>query len=820
MAYLSEDRIMAIYEAAVASGLAAQQDALVAGLPTAYVAILPAPVQPAARLLQTLHAMNALPALADGTVPLMTWLRNARMLAATLPQGRVFEDSLAQLVGTAARAASGAAPATQARATESACSPGSTKTGSTPAAASGVTIGGSVSESVVVVGGSNSISIVPLSSDAPPSEERAHLRDTNNVSRGRIDTATAIGTCIAFLGALVARWLERPCMSLAILGAVGVAFLIGQYIDSIHRFALRNHLLRLGDWLQRAGMTDLVGLADWFLDKVYGRELLSRRALWITLILVASLMIPIGVVTIITAVIELGDPWIPLLTQTTLFITPSLFTFTLVSYSSLWLTRTMLRSIQISPSWPRLLRGFVLGAVVLAGVSYVAFELTPYRLLTVTYDGGAAHFRSLLVPAVEHLGMLASGAIQVDRLHLSGGLPVFFASLAWTALVALFPLIVLLSILASAFAHRITGRLVLPLGGRLARTIAGDPAGPLSRLYLPAVAAAAIWSFESLRTPEPPMNLSWSAVSAGEYEIGAPETSPMHAIDQPRRRTNLTWAFEITQTEIPQDWWLWIWNQNPQQARRWKLPRRPWTYIGDELPVETVSWCETARFLNLWSLVESRTPVYCSGDSCVPDEGPGFRAGAGLDGCEAGAVIHVRWTADGYRLPTADEWEIAARGKSTTEYWPGDTFDDLSRVGWHNRNSPLHPMPVGLKPPNPFGLRDVHGNVWEWVWDEFRVPHSWAAELDAMQRGEKPPQGNGLHDVTSDAQMALLKEGSTNFRLLQAAKQQSRLPMRCTRGGGYLANEWYSRSAGPYLGNNVRMRRSDIGFRAVRRAAP
>ena len=92
--HLSDDQIQAIHAAAVATDLAAQQDALLAGLPPTYTATLTQSGPPAARLLQTLHALNAVSALADGTVPLAVWLRNAATLASAYAEGRLFEDAL------------------------------------------------------------------------------------------------------------------------------------------------------------------------------------------------------------------------------------------------------------------------------------------------------------------------------------------------------------------------------------------------------------------------------------------------------------------------------------------------------------------------------------------------------------------------------------------------------------------------------------------------------------------------------------------------------------------------------------------------------
>ena len=81
----------------------------------------------------------------------------------------------------------------------------------------------------------------------------------------------------------------------------------------------------------------------------------------------------------------------------------------------------------------------------------------------------------------------------------------------------------------------------------------------------------------------------------------------------------------------------------------------------------------------------------------------------------------------GLSLPSEAQWEYAARGGTTTEF----SWGDECNVGgcdpctpavnhmWYCANAGETSHPVGRKLPNPFGLHDVHGNVWEWCEDEF-----------------------------------------------------------------------------------------------------
>ncbi|MCP4698273.1 MAG: formylglycine-generating enzyme family protein, partial [Gammaproteobacteria bacterium] len=100
-------------------------------------------------------------------------------------------------------------------------------------------------------------------------------------------------------------------------------------------------------------------------------------------------------------------------------------------------------------------------------------------------------------------------------------------------------------------------------------------------------------------------------------------------------------------------------------------------------------------------------------------------------GREKRPVINVSWedataycewlngqTKQEYRLLTEAEWEYACRAESDTAYCFGDDENLLAEYAWYNEEwgkGSTHP--AGEKKPNAFGLYDVHGNVWEWLYD-------------------------------------------------------------------------------------------------------
>lgn len=188
--------------------------------------------------------------------------------------------------------------------------------------------------------------------------------------------------------------------------------------------------------------------------------------------------------------------------------------------------------------------------------------------------------------------------------------------------------------------------------------------------------------------------IEFAMIPAGEFMMGVPnaENQAPYPKEALSHRVRITLPFYLGKCEVTRGQFL---------AVMGYLPDGNDDTVDSQLPVTSVSWHEADEFCRTLSA--------------------------------RGTETNLRWT---YRLPTEAEWEYAARGGSDIPFgfdseWTN--VDETGAIGCKAWKPDIRIQPVGSYKPNPFGLHDMCGNVFEWTNDWFDLKYYQNSPVDDPQ---------------------------------------------------------------------------------------
>ncbi len=226
-----------------------------------------------------------------------------------------------------------------------------------------------------------------------------------------------------------------------------------------------------------------------------------------------------------------------------------------------------------------------------------------------------------------------------------------------------------------------------------------------------------------LSTVSPRPDWNWMLVHAGEFQMGNSDPALQYT-GRSLHPVVLTRDFWLADREVNIRLYRlflsdpnWPSESKPKDWENWQ----PDTVISptDDHPVQSICWIDAVLFCNWLSSRHGLTPAYRweSTEELRDPQG------------NTRAIEHWRRISEsnGYRLPTEAEFEFACRGGTSSNYAFGNDRHYLDYYAAWSNNTRIAAQPCGWLMPNPIGLFDMHGNVWEWVED-------WESELPTTRQ--------------------------------------------------------------------------------------